>query len=192
MLALARIIYEYLLQRPRSWAFVPSPRRTASTPSSSPSLSLRSFVAAGLSVFVVSCIDTAPVSLPTDQTARPLRVSAVHGCERADTCIVSLANVPPPLGDHITIRLAGIVIPDMNSPCDRERKLAQAAQRLTEDVLSKGKSIQITDISRDVEFRMVGRLVVDGEDVGSQLLERRLAVSHNSGLAAAQWCVPVN
>jgi endonuclease YncB( thermonuclease family) len=155
-------------------------------------MSLTSFVAAGLSMFVVGCIDTTPVSLPTDQTAQPLRVSAVHGCERADTCTVSLANVPPPLGDHITIRLAGIVIPDANSPCDRERKLAQDAQRLTEDALSKGKSIQITDVSRDEEFRLVGRLVVDGEDIGSQLLEHRLAVSHNSGLTAAQWCLSVN
>lgn len=154
--------------------------------------SLTSFVAAGLSVFVVGCIDTTPVSLPTDQTAQPLRVSAVHGCERADTCTISLGNVPPPLGDHITIRLAGIVIPDAKSPCDRERTLAQDARRLTEHVLSKGKRIQLTDVGRDEEFRLVGRLVVDGEDVGSQLLERRLAVSHNSGLAAAQWCLAVN
>jgi endonuclease YncB( thermonuclease family) len=154
-------------------------------------LSLTSLAAASLSMFVVGCIDTTPVSLPTDQTARPLRISAVHGCERADTCTVSLADVPPALGDHITVRLAGIVIPDANSPCDRERKLAGDAQRLTEDVLSNGKRIQITDVSRDEQFRIVGRLVVDGEDVGSQLLARRLAVSPN-GPTAAPWCVPVN
>jgi nuclease-like protein len=149
------------------------------------------FIAAGLSVFFIGCIDTTPVALQTDQTDRPLRVSAVHGCERADTCTVSLANVPAPLGDHITIRLAGIVVPDAHSPCDRERKLAQDAQRLTEDVLSKGKIIYITDVSRDEEFRMTGRIVVDEEDIGSQLLERRLAVPHNVGLGAAQWCAPI-
>jgi endonuclease YncB( thermonuclease family) len=155
-------------------------------------LSFTSFVAAGLTVFFVSCIDTTPVTLSTDQTDRPLRVSAIHGCERADICTVSLANVPAPFGDHITVRLAGIVVPDTHSPCDRERTLAQDAQRLTEDILSKGKIIQIADVSRDEEFRMVGRLVVDGEDIGSQLLERRLAFPHNGGLSAAQWCAPIH
>jgi micrococcal nuclease len=154
--------------------------------------SFTSFIAAGLTVFFVGCIDTTPVTLSTDQTDRPLRVSAVHGCERADICTVSLANVPAPLGDHVTVRLAGIVVPDTQSPCDRERKLAEDARRLVEDVLSKGKIIQITDVSRDEEFRMVGRLVVDGEDMGSQLLERRLAVPHNGGLSAAQWCAPIH
>jgi hypothetical protein len=155
-------------------------------------LSFTSCIAAGLSVFFIGCIDTTPVALQTDQTDRPLRVSAVHGCERADTCTVSLANVPAPLGDHMTVRLAGIVVPDAHSSCDRERKLAQDAQRLTEDVLSKGKIIQITDVSRNEEFRMTGRIVVDGEDIGSRLLERRLAVPHNVGLSAAQWCAPVH
>jgi endonuclease YncB( thermonuclease family) len=154
--------------------------------------SCTSFIIAGLSVFFAGCIDTTPVALQTDQTDRPLRVSAVHGCERSDTCTVSLANVPAPLGDHITIRLAGIVVPDAHSPCDQERKLAQDAQGLTEDVLSKGKIIHITDVSRDAEFRMTGRIVVDGEDIGSQLLERRLAVPHTVGLGAAQWCAPVH
>lgn len=155
-------------------------------------LSFTSFVAAGLPVFFIGCIDTTPVALRTDQTDRPLQVSEVHGCRRADTCTVSLANVPPPLGDHIDIHIAGIVVPDIHSPCDRERKLAQDAQRLTEDVLSNGQRIQITDVSRDEQFRLVGRLAVDGEDVGSQLLERRLAVPYNGELTAAQWCVPVN
>ena len=114
----------------------------------------------------------------------------VHGCERADTCTVSLANVPAPLGDHMTVRLAGIVVPDIRSLCDRERKLAKEAQRLTEDRLSTGKRIYITDVSQDEEFRMVGRLVVEGEDVGSQLLERRLAVPYNGGSIASPWCDP--
>ena len=75
----------------------------------------------------------------------------------------------------------------------RSRKEAgQEAQRLTKDILSKGKIIHITDVSRDEEFRMTGRIIVDGEDIGSQLLKRRLAVPHNVGLGAAQWCAPVH
>jgi endonuclease YncB( thermonuclease family) len=154
--------------------------------------SLPSIVAAALPLFCVGCIDTTPVALPTDQTGRPLRVSVVHGCPRADRCTVSLANVPAPLGDRINIRLAGIDVPDRDSPCDRERRLARDAHRVTEDVVSNGKRIQITDVSRDEQFRMVGRLVVDGEDVGSQLLARNLAVAHAEGRTTAQWCVPVN
>jgi len=155
-------------------------------------LSFTSFIPAYLSVCFVGCIDTSPVSLPTDQTARPLRVSGIYGCPRADTCTVSLANVPSPLGDHIAIHLAGIDVPDSNSACDGERMLARDARRFMEQVLSNGTRIQITDVSRDEEFQLVGRLVIDGEDVGSQLLKRRLAVPHNGGPATAQWCVPVN
>ena len=155
-------------------------------------LALTSFIAAGLSMCVVGCIDTSPVSLPTDQTARPFRVSVVHGCPRADICTVSLEDVPPPLGDHIAIHLAGIDVPDSSSACDGERMLARDARRFMKEVLSNGTRIQITDVSRDEQFRLVGRLVVDGEDVGSQLLKRRLAVPHNGGPTTSQWCVPVN
>jgi endonuclease YncB( thermonuclease family) len=61
-----------------------------------------------------------------------------------------------------------------------------------EKELSRGTRIQMTDVSRDEQFRLIGRLVVDGEDVGSQLLKRGLAVPHNGGPATAQWSVPVN
>ena len=156
-------------------------------------LALTSFAAAGLSACFVSCIDTSLVSFPTDQSARPLRVSVVHGCPRADTCTVSLADVPPPLGDHIAIRLAGIDVPDSSSGCKGERMLALDTRRFMEEILSNGTRIQITDVSRDEQFRLIGRLVVDGEDVGSQLLKRRLAVAPNGGpTTTAQWCVPVN
>jgi hypothetical protein len=155
-------------------------------------LTLTSFAAACLSACFVGCIGPGLVSFPTDETARPLRVSAIHGCPRADTCTVSLADVPPPLGDHISIRLAGIDVPDSSSACKGERMLALDARRFMEKELSRGTRIQMTDVSRDEQFRLIGRLVVDGEDVGSQLLKRGLAVPHNGGPATAQWCVPVN
>ena len=45
-------------------------------------------------------------------------------------------------------------------------------------------------MSRDEQFRMTGGLVVDGEDVGSELLKWQLAVPHNDGgQTTALWSI---
>jgi micrococcal nuclease len=136
---------------------------------------------------LVAC-DTRPVVLSTDQAARPLRVQAFHGCHDGDTCTVSLADLPPLFGQHINIRILGIDTPELNAQCEREKSLAQQAKALTESTVRQGKQIEITDVLRDKYFRILGRLVVDGEDLGSKLLAAGLAVPYNGGPKIKDWC----
>ena len=138
-------------------------------------------------LLLVAC-DTRPVVLRTDQAAGPLRVKAFHGCHDGDTCTVSLADLPPLFGNHINIRILGIDAPEFNGPCEREQSLAQQAKALTESILREGKGIDITDVLRDKDFRMLGRLVVDGEDLGSKLLAAGLAVPYNGAGKITDWC----
>ncbi|WP_447985057.1 thermonuclease family protein [Nitrospira sp. Nam74] len=138
-------------------------------------------------VLLVSC-DTRPVGLPTDEATRPLRVKAFHGCHDGDTCTVSLADLPPLFGNHINIRILGMMLQNLNAPCEREQSLAQQAKALTESTLREGKRIEITDVLRDKDFRILGRLVVDGEDLGSELLAAGLAVAYNGGAKITDWC----
>ncbi|WP_447987578.1 thermonuclease family protein [Nitrospira sp. Nam74] len=138
-------------------------------------------------MLLVAC-DTRPVVLPTDQAARPLRVKGFHGCHDSDTCTVSLADLPPLFGEHINIRILGIDTPQLNGQCEREKSLAQQARALLESTVRHAKHIEITDVLRDKYFRMLGRLVVDGEDLGAKLLAAGLAVPYSGGAKIKDWC----
>ena len=138
-------------------------------------------------VLVVAC-DTRPVVLPTDQAARPLRVKGFHGCHDSDTCTVSLADLPPLFGEHINIRIVGIDTPQLNGQCEPEKSLAQQAKALIERTVRHAKQIEITDVLRDKQFRILGRVIVDGEDLGSKLVAAGLAVPYNGEAQIKDWC----
>lgn len=159
---------------PRFWVMPPSRR-------------LDLIVLVPIFVLLVAC-DTRPVVLPTDQAARPLRVKAFHGCHGSDTCTVSLADLPPLFGEHINMRLLGIDTPKVNGQCEHEKSLAQQAKALIERIGRDAKQIEITDVLRDKEFRILGRLVMDGEDLGSKLLAAGLAVPYNDAGKIKDWC----
>jgi hypothetical protein len=64
-----------------------------------------------LSLVLLGGCDTRPVVLPTDQTACPFRVVMFQSCHDGDTCTVSLADLPPLFGNHISVRILGIDTP---------------------------------------------------------------------------------
>ena len=138
-------------------------------------------------ILLVSC-DTRPVVLPTDQAAKPLHVKGFHGCHAGDACTVSLADPPPLFGEHINLRVLGIDTPQLNGQCEREKSLAQQAKALIERTVRHAKQIEITDVLWDKQFRVLGRVIVDGEDLGSNLLAAGLADPDNSEAKIKDWC----
>lgn len=103
--------------------------------------------------------------------------------------MVSLAGVHPLFGDHIAVRLLGIDTPEIKGQCEREKQLARQARDLARSILSNAKQVHLVQASRgDKYFRLLGRLVADGKDVGQSLVKLGLAEAYNGGTKSARWC----
>jgi endonuclease YncB( thermonuclease family) len=111
-----------------------------------------------------------------------------HGCHDGDTCTFTLPAVPPPFGNQIPIRLAGIDTPEIHGKCNREKLLARQAQSLTSRLLSEAKQIELVDMRRDKYFRVLAGIRADGHDVARVLIEQGLAVPYAGGTKTANWC----
>lgn len=103
--------------------------------------------------------------------------------------MVSLAGVHPLFGDHIAVRLLGIDTPEIKGQCEREKQLARQARDLARSILSNAKEVHLVQASRgDKYFRLLGRLVADGRDVGDGLVAANLAVPYDGNTKTAKWC----
>ncbi len=100
----------------------------------------------------------------------------------------SLPGVHPLFGDHIPVRLAGIDTPEMKGKCERERELARQARDFLRNVLGRAKEIRLLHAERGKYFRVVARVIADGQDVSQLLLTRGLAVHYDGGTKTAPWC----
>lgn len=112
-----------------------------------------------------------------------------HGCHDGDTCTFTLPTVPPPFGNRIPIRLAGVDTPEMHGKCDREKLLARQAQAFTQRLLNEAKEVELVNMRRDKYFRVLAGIRADGRDVARQLIDAGLAVPYDGGTKAANWCV---
>lgn len=101
---------------------------------------------------------------------------------------MSLPGLPPVFGDHILVRLAGIDTPEIKGRCDREKHLAREARDLVRSVLRQATEIRLAEPGRDKYFRIDARVVADGQDLGTLLIERGLAVPYNGEIKTAAWC----
>ncbi|MDI3462121.1 MAG: hypothetical protein OJF50_000942 [Nitrospira sp.] len=124
-----------------------------------------------------------------DSTHVPSQQVIFHGCHDGDTCTFTLPAVPPPFGNQIPIRLAGVDTPEIHGKCDREKLLARKAQAFTQGLLNEAKQVELVDMRRDKYFRVLAGIRADGRDVARQLIEAGLAVPYNGGTKTANWCV---
>lgn len=90
-------------------------------------------------------------------------------------------------GDRI--RLTGYDTPEPHDPgCTREEELGRFAAASLEGMLGGAGRIELTlEAGRDAYGRGLGRLEVDGRDVGGRLARRRLARLDADG-PHGSWC----
>lgn len=126
------------------------------------------------------------------QTTWDFGLVTYHTCYDGDTCMISIPGVPPLFGDHIPVRLLGIDTPEIKGQCDEEVALARKARDFARTLLSEAKEVRLVQASRgDKYFRVLGRLVADGQDLSRSLLDAHLAVAYHGGKKTAQWCQTV-
>ena len=89
--------------------------------------------------------------------------------------------------------MEGIDTPEIRGQCQKEKDLAKEARDLVRGLLNNAQSITliIDDNPKEVRgkyFRIVGRLIADGQDISDLLIERQLAVPYNGGTKVKDWC----
>lgn len=138
-----------------------------------------------LLVLAAGCAARPPLHHPALQLAResPFIGITVHHCYDGDTCTVTLNDpfLPPVLGDHIPVRLAGIDTPEIKGHCDAERTMAIQARDFLTARLAAAVRVDLVEPKRDKYFRLNGRLLADGQDLSQALIQAHLARAYDGG-----------
>ena len=129
------------------------------------------------------------LTMPKAHTdGQPFEVAVFHGCYDGDTCTVSLPpGIPALFGDHITVRLAGIDTPEMKGICEEEKALARQAQALTQKLMVQAVKIELLEPRRDKYFRILAKVLADGQEVAQELVKAGLARPYDGG-KKERWC----
>lgn len=89
-------------------------------------------------------------------------------------------------GDTVRVkfRLAGVDTPEIKGSCEHERKLARKAQRFTSHFIKSGPAtITVDGVGR--YGRPLAVIVVNGKDLGAELIKNGLAVPYGK---KGNWC----
>lgn len=61
------------------------------------------------------------------------------------------------------------------------KELARKAKQYTVQRLREGKVIELKNLRRDKYFRILAKVIVDGKDLGKELIEQKLAKPYEGG-----------
>lgn len=107
------------------------------------------------------------------------QIVSVHD---GDTFTVNMVGWPEVVGKKIGIRIKGIDTPELHDKRVEIRAKAMIARTFTCLKLKSASSITLKNLSRDKYFRLDADVLVDGQNLGKMLLERKLAVPYNGGM----------
>ena len=94
------------------------------------------------------------------------------------------------------IRVLGIDAPETREArCERERAAGYMTKARVADLLRFGRFVDIDRQGHDQYGRTLARIILDGRDLGEQLVREKLALPYRSGAEAraerlARWCGP--
>lgn len=119
----------------------------------------------------------------------PFIAVTVLECYDGDTCTVTLSDpfLPAVFGTHISVRLEGIDAPELKGRCPAERAMAADARTFLRGKIARAARIDLHHPQRDKYFRLLARLIADGEDLSDSLVTAALARPYHGG-AKQPWC----
>ncbi|MFC1770461.1 thermonuclease family protein [Candidatus Margulisiibacteriota bacterium] len=88
--------------------------------------------------------------------------------------VILIEGYPAIIGERISIRIAGVDTPEMKDKRKFMRTKARAAKRFTVEKLRAAKKIELRNVRRGKYFRIVANVMVDGEDLGKELVRHRI------------------
>ena len=129
---------------------------------------------------------------PTYGNAHVSKVVRVYD---GDTFFADLTGVHPVIGQEVGIRIDGIDTPELSlktylkkaktvadsAKAGDVHDLAQAAKLYVEKRLKESSCVVLTNIKRGKYFRLVATIMVDGSDLGKELLDKGFALPYDGG-----------
>jgi micrococcal nuclease len=149
----------------------------------------RRFVRTALAILGLMALATATVWIVLFMFVRPARGDTVD----ARMFYVIDGDTLALAGERI--RLLGIDAPETREArCERERVAGYETKARVVDLLRFGRVVDIRRHGHDQYGRTLAHIVIDGRDLGEQLVREKLALPYRSGAEAkaarlAQWCV---
>ena len=133
--------------------------------------------------------------LPPSVHAADISNIKVLSCYDGDTCRVDLPRhlfaddiAYEFFGENISVRIGRVQIPDIRGRCKKEKDLAIQARDLVLQTLAAAESVTLKEIERGPPFRIVARVLADGQDVSTLLIQQKLAVPYGLGRKTKDWC----
>ncbi|NCN27816.1 thermonuclease family protein [bacterium] len=106
-----------------------------------------------------------------------------------DTITVEIPGVHPLLGKSISIRVLGLDTPERRTKDPCEKKAAVIVKALVENKLKRAKRIDLMDVKRGKYFRVVARVIADGQDLSKAIFQSGLAYEYDGKTkSAVNWC----
>ena len=116
-----------------------------------------------------------------------VKISKVISIYDGDTLRVNIDSFPDIVGKNIRIRIKGIDAPEIKGKCQTEIDLAIMARDYLRNAINQSSQIELRNIERGKYFRIVGELYIDGENISSNLIKKKLAYYYNGGKKRS-WC----
>lgn len=115
-----------------------------------------------------------------------VRVSKLISIYDGDTFKVDIDEYPPIIGKNILVRIASVDCPEINSKDSDIKLKAYQAKIFSKNFLENGKNVTLKNMKRDKYFRIVADVIVDGKNLGDELLKNKLALPYN-GNKKPKW-----
>lgn len=114
-----------------------------------------------------------------------ITVEVVRVCD-GDTFVANISGWPDIIGKNIEIRINGIDAPEIHDRRPRIKKMAQKSKQFVCDKIKNCQKIELQNLHRDKYFRIDAEVIVDGKNLGEELISNGLAKKYN-GKTKVDW-----
>ncbi len=99
-------------------------------------------------------------------------------------------NLPEshPLGETITVHVEGIDTPNAKGKCEKETYNAVQASEMAKDILADAEQIDLRNLKRGEQSRVMADVIVDDENLADILIEAGMAVRSAVAAKPHDWC----
>ena len=107
-----------------------------------------------------------------------------------DSITFNIKGVHPIIGNHMKIRVNGVDTAEKRTSNWCEKEVANRAQSLVHERLSKAKRIDLVNIGRGKYFRIVADVIFDGQSLSDMLVQNGYAYKYDGGTKpVTDWCL---
>ena len=129
-------------------------------------------------------------TLPADPNNYLIKKEDILSVYDGDTFFIRIpecAESMPFLCKRIGVRIEGMDTPERKGLCEEEEKQAALASIKLEYMLRKARRIELVDVRREKYGRLLGGLMIDGQDVVEEMVLAGLARPYD-GKKRQGWC----